>query len=391
MDLLAFTAEQRPQLVEVPHPQGGTYWAFIPRPLPPDITYDAALVNALSAADRALAALDGTAGNLPNPYLLIDAAVNREAVQSSRIEGTQASLDDLFRYQAAPGAGDERRDVPEVDNYVQAMNEGLARLQHGPISLQLLCDIHGILLRGVRGADKRPGCWRETQIYIHRGRVRHLDEARFVPPPAAALPAALAAWEEFANAAAPIPPLVKAALLHYQFEAIHPFADGNGRVGRLLVTFYLCAAGVLRKPWLYLSDYIERRRTEYYERLYRISTAGEWGAWLRFFLDGVSEQAGSALEKTRELVALRENFAAALRDLGAKPAVYLILDELFRNPYVTAPRLADRIGRSFPTVQAALDWLVRADVLAEVSGARRNRIYLCRRILSALTGDSPAG
>lgn len=362
------------------------YWAFVPHPLPPPIAYDPETVGLLSEADRGLGNLAGIGQLLPNPHLLISPYIRREAVLSSRIEGTQASLSDLLYFEAAEEEPPRAPDVREVQNYVRAMEYGLQRLNKLPLSLRLVREIHARLMHGVRGEEKRPGEFREIQNWIGPPGCS-LAEATFVPPPVPEMMQALGAWEKFLHEARDIPPLIQCALMHYQFEVIHPFVDGNGRVGRLLITFFLCERGHLPQPFLYLSAFFERYRDEYYARLLEVSRTGDWIGWIRFFLRGLAAQAADALTNAQRILALQQRYRTELHKRKAGPTTLAVVDELFRNPYVTTTRLAERLGVSFPTVQTAIDRLVHAKILREVTGRQRNRIYCAEELLRAIEGE----
>jgi len=281
--------------------QGG-YWAFVPPPLPPDLRLDLELIRHLPAADRVLGLLAGAASTLPNPHLLARALLRREAVLSSRIEGTQASLSDLVLFEAEPSRRGSD-DVREVYNYVAAVDHVLHPDRRLPVSLPLLREAHAILLGGVRGGEATPGEFRRSQNWIGRAGCT-LDEATYVPPPPERLWEALDPLERYLHAQQPLPPLVAIGCLHYQFEAVHPFLDGNGRVGRLLVTLLLAEWDLLPQPLLDLSAYIEPRRDEYYAELLHVSTEGDWSRWLRFFLTAVQHQATDAVARVGRLRAL---------------------------------------------------------------------------------------
>src|SRR5579884_3180227 len=283
------------------------YRAFVPAPLPPDppLALDRDVVAVLSRADQAIGRLDGVAQTLPNPDLFVAMYVRREAVDSSQIEGTQSTLEDVLAFELDPHTRDLPRDVEEVVNYVRAMNYGLDRLATLPLSLRLIREIHAELLQGVRGADKTPGEFRTTQNWIGAGHVS-LAHATFVPPPVAELGQALDNFERFLHEERELPALVHGGLAHAQFETIHPFLDANGRVGRLLITFLLVFRGVLQRPLLYLSVYLKRNRAEYYDRLMAIRNSGDWESWLGFFLTGVAQTAEEATATARAILDLRE-------------------------------------------------------------------------------------
>jgi len=357
----------------------GGYAAFIPAPLPPELAYDSSLVLALSRADAALSELSGLGRQLPNPHLLIAPYVRREAVLSSRIEGTRASLSELLLDEAEPEHSADG-DVQEVRNYVAALEHGLERLKELPRSLRLVRELHEQLLRGVRGNQATPGEFRRSQNWIGPAGSTPAT-APYVPPPPDALMSCLADWETFLHDRGRFPDLVQCAVMHEQFEAIHPFLDGNGRVGRLLITLFLVERGRLSQPLLYLSDYIEAHRQEYYDRLQRVRTEGDWTGWLRFFLIGVEETARSAVHQASRLMDLREAYRGRLRK---KPNALRLLDELFVNPYLTAARAAQILAASRPTARQAIGLLQGEGLLEEVSGRSWRRIYLARPILEII-------
>jgi len=302
--------------VYVTQPTG--YKAFIPKDLPPDppIRYDDGLWDGLSRADMALGRLDGSAENLPNPDLFVAMYVRKEAVLSSQIEGTQASLTDLLEYEVNRPTLKSLQDVGEVVNYVAAMNYGLEHLSELPVSLRLIKEIHAKLLAGVRGSDRTPGEPRRSQNWIGPNGTL-LAQARYVPPPPDEMNRALGKLETFIHDQTPMPALVKVGLVHSQFETIHPFLDGNGRVGRLLITFLLCEKGALRRPLLYLSHYLKLHRQEYYDRLQAVREKGDWEGWLRFFIEGVRTVADEAADTARRIVSLRKQHRNAItRELG---------------------------------------------------------------------------
>lgn len=365
----------------------GGYPAFVPNPLPPQIEYDDEMVDLLSYADWGIGNLAGVGQLLPNPNLLIAPYMRREAVLSSRIEGTQASLSDLLFFEAAEEEKSPRTpDVREVRNYVLAMQYGLGRLAELPLSLRLVREIHERLMEEVRGEEKRPGEFRERQNWIGPPGCS-LSEATFVSPPVPEMHEAVGEWEKFLHEAMHIPPLIQCALMHYQFEAIHPFLDGNGRVGRLLITFFLCERGYLPQPLLYLSAFFERYRDQYYARLLEVSRSGDWSGWIKFFLRGVGEQASAAVLDSKRIMKLQQNYREQLQRSKASPTVFAITDELFLNPFVSATRLAKRLGRRVLTVQTAINWLVKAGILREITGRKRNRIYCADELLRAIEGE----
>ena len=357
----------------------GGYAAFIPAPLPPELAYDSSLVLALSRADAALSELSGLGRQLPNPHLLIAPYVRREAVLSSCIEGTRACLSDLLLDEAEPEHFADG-DVREVRNYVAALELGLGRLRELPLSLRLVRELHEWLMQGVRGDQATPGEFRRSQNWIGPAGSTPAT-APYVPPPADALMGCLGNWETFLHDRDHFPDLVQCAVMHEQFEAIHPFLDGNGRVGRLLITLFLVERGRLSQPLLYLSDYIEAHRQEYYDRLQRVRTDGDWPGWLRFFLLGVEQTARSAVRQASRLMDLREIHRERL---GKKPNALRLLDELFVNPYLTAARAAQILTSSRPTARQAIGLLQTEGLLQEVTGRSWRRIYLARPILEVI-------
>lgn len=372
-----FRAPMAGRVIQAP----GGYAAFVPAPLPPEISYDAGLVLALSRADSALSELSGLGRQLPNPHLLIAPYVRREAVLSSRIEGTRASLSDLLLDEAdldGPGEGDA--DVQEVRNYVTALEYGLERLRDLPLSLRLVRELHERLMQGVRGDRATPGEFRRSQNWIGPAGSTPAT-APYVPPPPDLLMEALGDWERFLHERDQMPDLIQCAVMHEQFEAIHPFLDGNGRVGRLLITLFLVERGRLPEPLLYLSDYIEAHRQEYYDTLQRVRTMGDWPSWLRFFLVGVEETARAAVRQASRLMDLRE--AYRLR-LNRRPNALRLLDELFVNPYLTAARAVRILDVSDPTARQTIALLLKEGLLEEVTGRSWGRVYLARPILRAI-------
>ncbi|MDC8014175.1 Fic family protein [Tahibacter soli] len=379
----------------VPGALGGSrYRAFIPDALPPDPPLDLMstdLIVRKERADQALGRLDGITLLLPDPTLFLYQYVRREALLSSQIEGTQSSLSDLLLYEIDEAPGVPIDDVEEVSNYVAALRHGLRRLREDgfPISLRLLREIHERLLRGGRGENKRPGEFRREQVWIG-GATPAL--ANFVPPPPDALDECLAAFERFLHAGTDIAsPLIKAGLAHVQFETIHPFSDGNGRLGRLLIAILLCADGVLQEPSLYLSLYFKRHRAEYYERLNAVRTDGDWEGWLAFFLAGIAETATQAVETARRLVALleadRKRIALLGRRAGSASAVF---DVLTRQVLSTVPQLEKSLHLSTPAIRDAIASLADLGIVNELTGQRRNRVFAYQAYLEILNeGTTP--
>lgn len=354
------------------------YRAFIPAPLPPvpPVRIESELQALLSKADLALGRLDGSIQTLPNPDLFVLMYVRKEAVLSSQIEGTQSSLQDVLAAEAQVLSPDAPRDVDEVLNYVAAMNHGLARLPKLPVSVRLIREIHEKLLHGVRGSHMTPGELRRTQNWIGPGGCT-LAEATFVPPPPAEVPNALGALEKFLHRNDDLPLLVKIGLAHAQFETIHPFLDGNGRVGRLLITFLLCERGVLHKPVLYLSHYFKRHRTQYYDLLQNVRDRGDWESWLAFFLRGVSEVSTQATDTARRILALREDHRHIITTHLGRAAAngYRVLERLYERPIVSVEDIRQLTGTTFPAANQLAQKLVEQGVLTEVTGQKRHRRF----------------
>ncbi len=359
----------------------GGHRAYVPAPLPPRLAWDEGLTVNLSHADRAIGRLAGEGRRLPNPYLLIRPFVRKEAVLSSRIEGTRVTLGELLAAEA--GAAVERSlvDLREVGNYVTALEHGLERLDTLPVSLRLVREMHDFLMRGVRGDVATPGEFRRSQNWIGPPGCT-LDDATFVPPPPSELTACLDAWERFLHDDA-LPPLVHAALAHSQFEAIHPFLDGNGRVGRLLTTLLLVERGVIPSPLLYLSAYFEATRQEYYARLLGVTERGEWEEWLTYFLRGVALQSEDAVDRIQRIDDLLSRWRQGL-ERGQSRIPERALDLFAENPFWTVGGLAGRLEVAFTTAQRAVDRLERGGVIAKVGEARRNRVYCAGAILDVL-------
>jgi Fic family protein len=365
---------------------GETVRAFVPAPLPPDPMLDLygerqrLLERALLACGR----LDGVRALLPDPNLFLYAYVRREAVLSSQIEGTQSSLSDLLLFELDEAPGVPFDDVVEVSNYVAALEHGMARLRGGfPISNRLLREVHEKLLRSGRGADKQPGEFRRSQNWLGGTRP---GNARFVPPPPRRVEDCMASLERAIHARDEgLPVLVKAALVHIQFETIHPFLDGNGRVGRLLISLMLHDDRVLEQPLLYLSNYFKQHRDEYYRLLDLVRTEGDWEAWLDFFLEGVELTAGAAVQTAHRLLALFSADAERVRSVGRAAASALRVYDAFRDrPLSTIAALSEQTGASYPTVSRAVEELERLKIVREITGRKRGRVFAYTRYLDIL-------
>lgn len=367
-------------------PQG--YDAFVPSPLPPELPWTPSIVSLLSRADRALGELSGIGRALPNPHLLILPFARREAVLSSRIEGTQASLSDLYAFEAVPRA-EETGDVREVFNYVRALEFGLSRLKDLPVSLRLIREIHERLMRGVRGEHSTPGEFRRSQNWIGSPGCL-LNDATYVPPPLEEMQTCLDALERFLHSEHDIPPLVQLALVHYQFEAIHPFLDGNGRVGRLIIVMLLCLWDLLAQPLLYLSAYFEANRQTYYELLLSVSRRGTWKEWVLFFLEGVESQARDAVRRSHRLQDLRREHRARFQATQSSARLLQVVDLLFEAPILTVNQVKEAIEVSFPSANRYIGQLEDAGIVHEITGQARNRLYRADEIMRAIEGPMEA-
>jgi Fic family protein len=365
--------------------------AFVPPPLPPNPPVRMeALQRLLEQANQSLGRLDGLASALPNLSLFIYAYVRKEAVLSSQIEGTQSSLSDLLLFENGEAPGVPLHDVLEVSNYVAALNHGLDRLRGGfPLSLRLIREIHGVLLSKGRGSDKQPGEFRQSQNWIGGTRP---GTAAFVPPPPDLVPDCMNALELFLHEErADLPLLLKAGLIHVQFETIHPFLDGNGRLGRLLITFLLCAAGVLREPILYLSLYFKQHRSTYYDLLDRVRTKGDWKAWLDFFLTGVRDTAEQAADAAHRILAVFAEHRRKIEALGRPaPSVLRVFEYLQQHPILSIPAAAGSIGISAPTVAKSVEHMRQLGILREITGRQRHRLFVYEAYVAILNEGTEA-
>ena len=360
------------------------YYAFIPAPLPPKLNWALPLVSALSEAERDLSRLATLTGSFPFPRLLLKAFIRREAVLSSRIEGTRTTLAELYTYESSQLSFLETQDdVREVHNYVTALDYGLERMKKFPMSLRLVREIHEKLMQDVRGGTLTPGKFRRTQNWIGAAGST-LTTATYVPPPVDAMNLALTDMEKFIHASTDIPALVRAAMIHYQFEAIHPFLDGNGRVGRLLMALLLAEWQVLPQPLLNLSVYFERYRQEYYDHLLAVSQHGDWEAWLRFFLRGVSTQAQDSVTRMERLEAIRTRYQSIVNAGRTSERMGTVVDFLFGRPIFTTKQLSEGTDMPFKTARQYIEKLVQAGVVHEVTGYARNQIYRADEIFKVL-------
>lgn len=366
--------------------QSGGYKTFIPKVLPPDpsIMMDAEMVDVLSKADRAVGRLSGISEALPNPDLFLAMYVRKEAVLSSRIEGTQASLEDVLEYESEDRPKTIANDVGEVVNYIKAMNYGLKRLEKLPLSLRLIREIHSELMRGVRGGDKYPGEFRKSQNWIGPGGCS-LNNAIFVPPPVHEMKQALGDLEKYLHSRFKYPTLIECSLVHSQFETIHPFLDGNGRIGRLLITFFLCLQNVLNKPLLYISYYFKQNRTEYYEKLMDVRTKGNWEGWIKFFLKGIEQTSEQACDTANKILDIRTQDRNKIRTrINRSSKVEALLDILFDRPIVSIKDIVKLLNVTFPTANNLAGIFTRIGIFKEITGRQRNRMFAYSQYLNLL-------
>ncbi len=373
--------------------QPAGYRAFIPNPLPPKppVRLQGEIQNLLSEADQALGKLDGSINILPYTDLFVAMYVRKEAVLSSQIEGTQSSLEDLLTAEARVPSPERPKDVDEVLNYIRAMNYGLRRLSELPLSVRLLREIHAELMKGVRGQYKTPGELRRTQNWIG-AEGRPLSEAAYIPPPPYEAAEALSQLERYLHRNSSAPLLVRAGLAHAQFETIHPFLDGNGRLGRLLITFMLCERGILQRPVLYLSDYFMQLRQRYYDLLQAVRDEGAWEEWLAFFLQGVLEVSRQAADTARSILQLRELHRQRVTDFLGRAAAHghRVLESLYGMPVISVPEVQELIGTTFPPANNVVTRLAEQGILAEVTGQKRNRRFLYREYVDLFTSGPPS-
>jgi Fic family protein len=373
-----FKAKETGQIVQAT----GGYWAFVPAALPPKLAYDTELVTLISRADTALSELSGVGRLLPNPHLLIAPWMAREAVLSSRIEGTRASISDVLidKVGGEHVGAKPPDDVAEVRNYIVALEHGMQRLPKLPLSLRLIREIHAKLMKGVRGDMATPGEFRRSQNWIG-AEGSTPTTAAYVPPPVAQMHECLNDWEKFLHQRGTMPDLVQCALMHEQFEAIHPFLDGNGRVGRLLITLFLMERGRLSQPLLYLSDYIDKHRSDYYDLLQRVRTHGDWISWLRYFINGVQVTATDAVKRTTHVIEMREDFRKCV---GDKVRALALVDQLFTNPYMTVAHAMKALDVTYPTALKVIDLLVERKLIQKLGERRWGKLYVCKPVLEAI-------
>jgi Fic family protein len=359
----------------------GGYTAFVPEPLPPEIQWTPRIVSLLSDADRLVGRLAGEGGRLPNPHIFMRPFVKQEAVQSSRIEGTQATLGELLAAEAGAVVERSPDDLREVGNYVVALEHGITLLKKLPICIRLVKELHKNLMQGVRGEHASPGVFRKSQNWIGRPGST-LARATYVPPPPGEVEPCLAAWERFIHESE-LPPLIVIALAHYQFEAIHPFLDGNGRVGRLLITLFLIERKILPTPLLYLSAFFEASRRDYYDGLREVSLSGAWQDWLEYFLLGVARMSEDALKRATRINDLLSSWRTELAGRSTGTPLRMV-DLLAANPFLTTKGAAAQLEIAFTTAQRAIEHLERAGIVKPVSDAKRDRVFCANALLDIL-------
>ena len=357
------------------------YESFMPGPLPPEINWTPQLIRSLSDADRLIGQLSGEGKLLPNPHLLMRPFIKREAVLSSRIEGTQATLGELLANDAGVSVNRSPDDLKEVGNYVKALDHGIQRLESLPLSLRLTREIHEKLMEGVRGDFATPGQFRKSQNWIGPGGCT-IQNATYIPPSPDVLMDCLGEWEKFLHNPN-VPPLAQAGLLHYQFEAIHPFLDGNGRVGRLLIILFLIERKVLDAPLLYLSAFFEATRSEYYDRLLAVSQKSEWNLWLEYFFNGIARMSEDALSRAERINLLIQNWREKMA--GQKPKILFdAIGLLAENPFWTTKKIAERLNVAFTTAQRAINLLQEKQIISQIDQAQRDRVFCATAIMDIL-------
>ena len=361
------------------------YEAFVPDPLPPEIVWAGRLIRSLSDADRLVGQLSGEGKQLPNLHLLIRPFIKREAVLSSRIEGTQATLGELLANEAGAIVNRSPDDLREVGNYVTALDYGIKRLETLPLSLRLIREVHEKLMEGVQGNHATPGEFRKTQNWIGLTGCT-LQNATYVPPSPELLMDCLGTWEQFLHIQT-IPPLVQVGLLHYQFEAIHPFLDGNGRVGRLLIVLFLVERKVLTAPLLYISAFFEATRSEYYNLLLAVSRENGWNQWLEYFLNGIARMSEDVLSRAERINLLLQSWKE--RIAGQKPKILFdVIDLLAENPFWSTKKISERLQVAFTTAQRTINLLVEKEVLSQVDNAQRGRVF-CANVIMKILDEPP--
>ena len=365
--------------------EGTDSWAFIPDPLPPDITIDNNIYLLLSEADRAVGLLHGLGHTLKNPHILINPFIRREAVLSSRIEGTVSGLDDLYAYEAGDkkfhnGSSKQKSDVQEVANYVKAITYGMDALKKIPVSLRLIKDTHRILLSGVRGRKENPGEFRREQNWIGPPNCSSAD-ATFVPPPVPEMHNSLDSFEKYLHADAKYPPLIRLAVIHYQFETIHPFRDGNGRIGRLLIPLLLAEWGILPSPLLYISAFFEKHREVYYDLLFEVSARGQWEKWINFFLKGVAEQALDGVSRAGKLLKLQDKWFEQITQIQTSTMLLKTVDLLFESPFTTISNAQKKLNVSYNTAKRHIERLAKEGILVQIYETSYGKLFAATEII----------
>jgi len=371
------------KLVEREDKEHGKYLSFIPNKLPPKFDYSPSLVLALSKADSTLSKLSGAGLFLPNPELLIVPYLKKEALSSSRIEGTRISLSDYFLSEAK-GIKKEDVEATEVGNYLRAIRYALGEINTKQIGAQLIKDMHKKLLKGVRGDELLPGSFRPVQNWIGPKNTK-IKDATFVPPPKEEIERLVQELIDYLNKNDGTPLLIKCALMHYQFETIHPFCDGNGRIGRALITLYLCKKNKISKPLLYTSDYFEKHRREYYDLLLTTNKTGNFEDWIRFFLEAVKVQSEDALERTIKIQKLREDYQNTTKNHKQASNLLNVIDNLFLNPFIRINQIASKLNVTYPTAKKAVENLVKLKILTQMKGIERNKLFVAHKILEIIT------
>lgn len=371
--------------------QSSDYSAFIPAPLPPQppITMDAEFLRLLSDADRALGRLDGVTQTLPDTSLFLFMYIRKEALYSSQIEGTQASLDEVIAFEHNLSAAENPDDIEEVVNYIRAINNGLARLKDLPVSLRLIKELHAELMKGARGQHKSPGEFRTSQNWIGTQGAK-IATASFIPPPPQALIDHLGQLEKFIHEDETLPALIKIGLAHAQFETIHPFLDGNGRLGRLLITFLLCEKAILKEPALYLSHFFKQHRSEYYQRLQDTRVLGDWEGWLKFFLRGVRDVAREAANTGAKIVSQREehrHLITSKMTRASAGSAFKLIEYLHKKPVISISGVADATERTYANARELVSKLVELNLLEEFTGRDRDRLYRYAPYLNLLRSE----
>ncbi len=361
----------------------GGFEAYVPNPLPPKLEFAPSLLRSLSDADRLIGKLAGEGRSLQNPHLLMRPFMKREAVLSSRIEGTQATLGEILAADAGAAVNRSPDDLKEVANYVTALEYGIQRLSELPLSLRLVTELHEKLMQGVRGEHATPGEFRRSQNWIGPAGCS-LQNASYIPPPVEEIMPCLAEWELFLHDRS-LPPLIQVAMMHSQFEAIHPFLDGNGRVGRLLITLFLIERDILPTPLLYLSAFFEATRSDYYDRLASVTGQAAWAEWIEYFLNGVARMSEDSLNRAERINSLLNNWRQMAVDRSSTPLD--ILNLLEENPYCTVKQASGKMGVAFSTAQRGIDKLLSLDILKPIDTAKRNRVYCAQEIMDIL--DEP--